>query len=332
MVAAMDKDTPRPLQVSNDGNVRVVLADSEQGNLPYDANGTGRQGRSIANSSIGESGTPSSSIGPRRTKGGAVISCGAPPLPHVLFCACDNDGVTVVGDNAFASDNDDDNEEVFPSDAQLNLTRLLHAHAHTHARDHAFMRQTLMQKTKVDFGEDSKGHDDDSRDGGLWDLERDGELDDEKEEAVRQDSCVMLMCPGESPLPPAPDDVSTTERTYDNITKLTPLRLWCVVSPLFSLSPVLRYTAASLLHFCRRRPGVAVGLGCALRKTFIRWFGAWCLRECACTIVTNEVLVCKGSVHRRQDKGSGRRRIRGRDHQPGRRKRKRRRGARRAQR
>ena len=245
MVAAMDKDTPRPflddsVQVSDDGNVRVVLADSEHGDLPYDADGTGRQGRSIANSSIGESGTPSCSTGPRRTKGGAVIGCGTPPLPHVLFCACDNDGVTDVGDSAFASDNDDDSEEVFPSDAQLNLTRLLHAHAHTHARDLAFMRQTLMQKTKVELGEDSRGHDDDSRDGGLRDLECEGELDDEKEEAVRQDSCVMLMCPKESPLPPAPDDVSTAERTYDNITKLTPLRRWCVVSPLFSLSPVLR--------------------------------------------------------------------------------------------
>ena len=53
----------------------------------------------------------------------------------------------------------------------------------------------------------------------------------------------------ESPSPPAPDDASATGRTYDDITKSPPPHLRCVVSPLSSLPPVLRCTAASLPRF-----------------------------------------------------------------------------------
>ena len=49
-----------------------------------------------------------------------------------------------------------------------------------------------------------------------------------------------------SPSPPAPDDASATGRTYDDITKPPPPHLRCVVSPLSSLPPVPRCTAASL--------------------------------------------------------------------------------------
>lgn len=130
--ARMDSILDGSMQVLDDSS--VVLADSEQWDPHYDADGTaGRQGRSIANSS-------------------------------------------------------------------------LHAHAHAHAPDLAFTRRTLMQKTNRELGEDIEGRDgrwwdytvvgDDGRDGGLWDLECDGELDDKKEEAVRQSSCVMATADG----------------------------------------------------------------------------------------------------------------------------------------
>ena len=186
--------------------------------------------------------------------------------------------------------------------------------------------------------------DDDGRDGGLWDLECNGELDDEEEKAVRQDSFVapwdsgggasvaaataaiglrpqirwmigddfqakrsgytgVLTCREEPPsLPAAPDDASTTGCTYDDITKSPPSHLRCVVSPFSSLSPVLRCTAASLPNLCRRRLKVEPGSGRALCEADTRLFGAWCLREFPCTIVTNKVLEAKESVCRRQDK------------------------------
>ena len=52
-----------------------------------------------------------------------------------------------------------------------------------------------MQKTKMELGEEIENHDwddavadDDDRDGGVWDLDCDDDLDDEEEKAVRQDS------------------------------------------------------------------------------------------------------------------------------------------------
>ena len=149
-----------------------------------------------------------------------------------------------------------------------------------------------MQKTKMELGEEIENHDwddavadYDDRDGGVWDLDCDDDLDDEEEKAVRQDSSVapwdsgggasgatatatvgvqrigsgdfhakrsgctdVLTSREESPSPPAPDDASATGRTYDDITKSPPPHLRCVVSPLSSLPPVLRCTAASLPH------------------------------------------------------------------------------------
>ena len=120
----MDQGTPRsvidfPVQVSDNGSVIVVSTDSEQRDLHYDADGTGWQGRSIPNSSIGGSKlrTPASSTGPRRTptpRGGGVIGCGAPPPPpHVLFCA-DEAGFS---DYAGFSDEGDNDDEEFPTEA-----------------------------------------------------------------------------------------------------------------------------------------------------------------------------------------------------------------------
>ena len=194
-----------------------------------------------------------------------------------------------VGDDESAVDEGDNEEEEFPSDAQLNLARLLCAHAH----DHVLTQQTLVQQTKAELGgadlsthsrikiprvfddmfhnDDNNRHfekeDEDGHDGGLWDEECDGELNDEEEEAVLQeDSCVlMLMRREEPPWPPAPDDTNATgptyATTYDDITKSPPPHLWCVVSPLSSLPPVLRCTATSPRVFCRRRPGVEAGSG-----------------------------------------------------------------------
>ena len=229
--ARIDKDKGDSVQVSDVVNVSVVLPDSEHWDLHHGMDRAGWQDRSIPNSSVGESGAPSSSSGPRRTKGGAVIGCGAPPPPpRVLFCAFD-DGVANIGHNAFASDND---EEVFPSDAQLNLARLLHANAHARARDLVFTRRALVQQIKRNLGKDSEGHDgrrwdyavadDDGRDdGGLWDLECDGE----RNRCTGALTCTGdLMCTGdltctgmltrreEPPSPPVSDDASATGRTY----------------------------------------------------------------------------------------------------------------------
>ena len=68
----------------------------------------------------------------------------------------------------------------------------------------------------------------------------------------------------ESPSPPAPDDASATGCTYDDITKSPPPHLRCVISPLPSLSPVHRCTAAS----------PEAGSGGALREAVTRLFGA----------------------------------------------------------
>ena len=127
------------------------------------------------------------------------------------------------------------------------------------------------------------------RDGGLRDYAvavDDGELDDEEQEAVRQNSYMtprdsggasaaaaavghrlqlrrtigdfyaecsvftdVLTRQEKSPSPSVSDDASATRGTYDDITKSPPPRLRCVVSPLSSLSPVLRRTAASLPCF-----------------------------------------------------------------------------------
>ena len=119
------------------------------------------------------------------------------------------------------------------------------------------------------------------RDGGRWDSgiaddefrsDDDGVLDEEEKymaweqsaEAVAaafglrlrlrpkiDDGCQAELCTGaltrreESPPPPAPDGASATGCTYDDMTKLPPSHLRCVVSPLSSLSPVLRCTTAS---------------------------------------------------------------------------------------
>ena len=223
-----------------------------------------------------------------------------------------------AGDDAFAADDkdsfvdegdsDDDGEE-FPSDAQLNLARLLHDHAHALA----LKRRTLVQETKTELssadlstrsrvikiqgGIDIVSHDDDDirafekaiegrngrrcdcnvanvdgHPGGLWD-ECDGELDDEEDEAMRQDSCVfMLLCQEESPWPPAPDDASMTGCTYDDITKTPPPHLRCVVSPLSSLPPTHWCTFSSLPRLLS--PRVEAGSGRALREAVTRLFGA----------------------------------------------------------
>ena len=70
------------------------------------------------------------------------------------------------------------------------------------------------------------------RDGGLWDYAI--------QHWHRLTSRENLLSP------PALDDTSATGRTYDDITKPPPPHLRCVVSPLSSLPPVLRCTAASL--------------------------------------------------------------------------------------
>ena len=169
-----------PMQVADNktGSVIVVLPDSEQcDHLHYDADGTGWQGRSIPNSSIGgsELGMPSSSTRPRRTsttKGGAVIGCGASPPPtHELICACrraaaapaaaaaaaatDDDEVSFAdeGDTdneAGVSDEGGDDDEESPTDAQLALaTRAVYARRR---HDLKLTQWTLMQKTETELG------------------------------------------------------------------------------------------------------------------------------------------------------------------------------------
>ena len=119
------------------------------------------------------------------------------------------------------------------------------------------------------------------------------ELDDEEEEALRQDSCVAPWDSGEAsaaaataavgrrpqlrrmiggdfgdersvytdvmtrqeepPSPPAPVDASATGHTYEDMTKSPPPHLRCVISRLSSLSPFLRCTATSLPFFFCRQ-------------------------------------------------------------------------------
>jgi hypothetical protein len=216
------------------------------------------------------------------------------------------DGVAKAGDDAFAADDkysfvdegdsDDDGEE-FPSDAQLNLARRLHAHAHALALKRQTRSADLSTRSRT-IGIDIVSHDDDDNRGfekaiegrngrrcdynvanvddhhcgGLWD-ECDGELDDEEDEAMQQDSCVfMLLSQAESPWPPAPDDASATGYTYDDITKMPPPHLWCVVSPLSSLPPTHWCTFSSLPRLLS--PRVEAGSDRALREAVTRLFGA----------------------------------------------------------
>ena len=162
----MAKDTARsvldlPVQASDDGCV-VMLTDSEQWEIPIHvhniADGTGWQGRSIPDSSIGgsELGTPSSSTEPCGTEGGAVIGCGAPPPPpHVLFCARLRAAAAAVaatdGNEAgFAEEGDDDDDEEFPTDAEIALAlRTVYAR---HRHDLTLTWWTLMQKTETELG------------------------------------------------------------------------------------------------------------------------------------------------------------------------------------
>ena len=79
----------------------------------------------------------------------------------------------------------------------------------------------------------------------------------------------------ESPSPPASDDASTTGRTCYDVTKLPPPHLRYVVSPLSSLPPVLRRTAASIPCFLSSTSRSEAGSGRALRKAATRQlFGA----------------------------------------------------------
>ena len=135
--------------------------DSEQWDLHYDADGTGWQGRSIPNSSIGgsELGTPSSSNGPCRTsmtKGGAVIGCGAPPpasrmrfRAHRRATAAAAAAIAAAVDGFFSEEDDDDNEQV-PTDTQIALA--LRAVYTRHRHDLTLTRWTLMQKIVTELG------------------------------------------------------------------------------------------------------------------------------------------------------------------------------------
>ena len=71
-----------------------------------------------------------------------------------------------------------------------------------------------------------------------------GRMIDDEFHAERSVYTSVLAHREESPSPPAPDDASATGCTYDDITKSAPPHLRCVVSPLSSLSSVLRCTAA----------------------------------------------------------------------------------------
>jgi len=72
--------------------------------------------------------------------------------------------------------------------------------------------------------------------------------------AERSVDTSVLTLREESPSLPAPDDASATGRTYDDITKPPPPHLRCVVSPLSSLPPVVRCTAASRHLFAAEFP------------------------------------------------------------------------------
>ena len=133
------------VQVSDYGS--VVSTDSEQLDLHHDTTGTGSQGRSTSNSNIGGSdlGAPSSSAGLCRTlttEGGAVIGFGAPPPPpqHVLFSsACDNGDAAGTGPLrcTVAVTHCDDDDEEFPTDAQLALIKHEEAEAEAACGRHA---------------------------------------------------------------------------------------------------------------------------------------------------------------------------------------------------
>ena len=129
-----------PAQVSDDGSVIGVMTDSEQRDLHYDADGTGWQGRSIPNSSIGGSKlrTPLSSTEPRRTsttKEGAVIGSHAAAAPP-LFCA--RHRAAAAADGGFSDEGDDDEEA--PPRIALALRAMYARHRH---------ERTFMQLEKI---------------------------------------------------------------------------------------------------------------------------------------------------------------------------------------
>ena len=158
----MDKGVPAadlPRQVSDDSSAIGVLTDSEQWDHlhHHNADGTGWQGRSISNRSIGGGGLGADSG--RRTseaKKGAVIGCGAPrPLPHVLRCSTSRRAAaaaaaaaTAAAEGGFSEDENDDNEEIY-TDAQLALA--LYAIYARHRPDLTLTRRTLMQKTAAEL-------------------------------------------------------------------------------------------------------------------------------------------------------------------------------------
>ena len=141
--------------MSDDGSDVVILIASEQWEIPIHVHsvtdGTGWQGRSIPNDSIGESelGVPSSATGPRSTKEGTVIGCSAPPLPpHVLLCASHRAAAAAAvaatdDDEAGFAEEGDDDDEAFPSEARITL-----------ALRAAYARHMMMQKalTETELG------------------------------------------------------------------------------------------------------------------------------------------------------------------------------------
>ena len=69
-------------------------------------------------------------------------------------------------------------------------------------------------------------------------------------DAERSVNTDVLACREASPSLPAPDDArASSGRTYDDIARSPPPHLRCVVSPLSSLSPILRRIAASPPRF-----------------------------------------------------------------------------------
>ena len=148
----MDKDAPRSVldQASGDGSI-IVVSTSERWDLHSDADKTDWQGQSVPNSSIGgsELGAPSSSTGPQRTsttKGGAVHML-------LLFCACDDDDATgpvEAGPVEIVDEEGNDDDDEFPTDAQLVLT--LRAVYARHRHDLSLTRRTLTKKTETELG------------------------------------------------------------------------------------------------------------------------------------------------------------------------------------
>ena len=138
---------------------------SELADPYYDADRIDWQGRSFANSSIGgsELGTSSSSTRPRctsTTKWGAVIGCGAPPPPpHELFCARRHAAATAAAadnDEAGFSDEGDNEDEVFPTDAHLAMLRLRRKFKRAEREDEAARGcHTDDKPTTPDFGSDA---------------------------------------------------------------------------------------------------------------------------------------------------------------------------------